>query len=176
MDVLGEDFLAGSRFTGDQDRCLAGGHLFGQGNDVVHGPVFENQLVAVVGHGGEDRCDQFGVRRQGDVFLRAAPDGFDGCARVGSNAAGDYGNVDAFRAQLVTEVRYREGDVYHQQVCATTVAQFRDRLIDGRAMCHLRAAGDRDLGGVSNLAVQLSDDEQAHGGVFFRLEFRRVRS
>ena len=168
MNVACDHFLAGTRFTRDQDRCLAGRDLVGERDHRVHGLVFEDQLVRVFRHCGENGGNQFRIRGEGDVLLRATLDRVDGCACIGANAAGHDGNVNAFVAKLFAQGCNRETHVNHQQVGAASIAQFRHGLFDRRAVGDFRSTRDGDLGCCSDLSVQLSDDKEAHGFVSFQ--------
>src|SRR5690606_24121020 len=156
------DFLAGAALAGDEDGGVGAGDLVGHAHDALHGRVAEQEFGAFAGHGGNDGGDQFGIGRQGDIFLGAGADGVDGGGGIGFDAAGDHGDGNA----LGIKGGDQPGNVHHhvdqQQIGAPPGAQGGQGDLDGGGMGHLGAAGHGHLGGGAELSLKGSHDEQAH--------------
>ena len=127
-----------------------------------HDLVAVDQLARVVGHGRQHGCDQLGIGRQRDVFLGARVDGGDGCACIVADAAGDDRRGDALGFEPQHQVTNVERDVHHQQIGAAARAQHVERLIDIDGVRDTGALVHRELGRGCELAVEASDDEEAH--------------
>ena len=115
--------------------------------------------MALVGDGRENSCDQFGVRRERQIFLGSCPDGIDRAARVGSDTAGHDGGADAFGGECANQAADIERDIAQHQVGAAAGAQLGERLFEIGCMRDFRPAVHGDLGGRADLALQTADDE-----------------
>ncbi len=162
VDVARQHLLAGAALAGDQDRGVGGRDLVGELDDGLHRLVLEDELVALVGDGGEHGCDQLGVGRQRQVFLGAGADRVDGAARIGADATGHDRRADALAGQPAHQQADVERDVAEDEVGAVAAAQRRQALLDVERVDDLGAARHRDLGGRADLALQAADDEETH--------------
>ena len=159
VDVAGEDFLARSGVARDQDAGVASGNPVGQSKHLRGARIGEDQRVGFLGHGLEDRSDEFGIGRQRDVFLGARLDGAHRRLGVGADTVGDDRNADALVLERFDESRDVEFHVDHDEIGALP----RPREFKGgarvRRMADLGAMIEGDLAGRSNLTVHRSDDE-----------------
>ena len=135
VDVARQHFLAGAALAGDQDRGIARRDLVGERDHRAHRLVFEDQLVAFVGDGGEHGGDQLGVGRQRQVFLGAGADRVDGAARIGADAAGDDRGADALGDERAHQLADVERDIAEHEVGAAAAAQARRAPARCRSAC-----------------------------------------
>src|SRR5690606_25503445 len=164
------DFLAGAALAGDEDGGVGAGDLVGHAHDALHGRVAEQEFGALARHGGDDGGDQFGIGRQGDIFLGAGADGVDGGGGVGLDAAGDHRNGDALGFEPGDQPGNVHHDVDQQQVGALAGAQRSQRDAHRGRMGDLGAAVHGHAGGQGQLPFEGSDDEEAHGSLLLRLD------
>jgi hypothetical protein len=115
--------------------------------------------VALVGDGGEHGGDQFGIRRQRQIFLGAGADRVDRGARVGADAAGDDRSADAFGLERATSRPISSVTSTSTRSAPRPPRSTAQRLFDVGRMGDFRAAIHRDLGGRADLALQSADDE-----------------
>jgi hypothetical protein len=104
-------------------------------------------------------CDELRIRGQRDIFLGAGPDGFDGGIRVVAGTAGDDRQADAFGFQALDQAADVEAHIAHHQVRALAGAQRVQGRFDIFGMGNFRPAGNGNLAGGADLAVQRPDDD-----------------
>ena len=162
VDVARQHFLAGAGFAGDHDGGVGAGNLLRQLDHLGHGFVAIDQFAGIVGDGGEHRGDQFGIRRQRDVFLGAGVDrGHRGAGIVGDAAGHDW-HVDMFGLEPHHQVADVERDIDQQEVGALAAAQHAQRLLVILRMGNGSAIVHGDLGGRRKLPLQCANDEKPH--------------
>jgi hypothetical protein len=158
----GHDLLAGAGLAGNQNAGLAGRDLLGEAEHAMHRLMLEDQGVAFLGDRLQDRGDEFGVGRQGNVFLGAGTDRRHRRLGVGADAAGDHGHVYALALQALDEGADIEADLHHHYFRTLAGAQVSERNLGTVGMRHLGATAHRDLSSDDNLAVERADNQETH--------------
>ena len=158
MQIFGHDLLTNAAFAGNQDRGVGRGHLIGQGDDGGHGRITCDEGAIFGHHGGQNRCDQLGIWRQGNKLFCASPYGVTRTAGIGGNSAGHHRHVNALGLVGGDKRGNVEVVIHHQQVSALTCAQRVGGLGAAVDMRHLRARGHSHLHRCGKLSAQSSDD------------------
>ena len=140
MNEVGQQFLAGARFAGDQDARARRRHRFRQPQHLDHGGVAIDDCMAFLGDRLENGGDEVGLWWQRDELARACLDGVDRGFGVGVHAAGDHRNIDALGRETDDESRDVELDVDHHEFGPLTRAQGVERGLYVVRMADLRAA------------------------------------
>ena len=118
MHEAGEHLLAGAGLAGDQHRGIARRDLLRELHHSRHGVIAVDEIAMIVRDRRQHSRDQFGVRRQRDVFFRAGVDRRDRGARVGRSAAGDHRNGDVLGLEPRDQIADVDRDLDQQQVSA----------------------------------------------------------
>src|SRR5690606_19689555 len=136
--------------------------LVGEPHDAGHGRIAIEEIGSFARDGGDDGGDELGIGGQGDIFLGPGADGVDGGGGVGLGAAGDDRNGDALVVERADEAGDIDHDVDQKQVGALAGAERGEGDLDGGGVGDLGPALHGELGGLAQLAVQGSDDQEAH--------------
>ena len=168
VDVAGDHLLTRTAFAGDQDGGVGGRHLVGELQHGLHGRIAHHHRAVVVGHGGENRGDQLGVRRQGNELLGPGADRRGGLGRLGADPAGHHRHPDALGLVGCDQGGDVEVIVHQQQVGPLAGPQGVGGLRDGLHMAHLGAGAHRHLHRRGELSVQFSDDQKPHVQISLR--------
>ncbi len=159
MDIARQNFLAGSGFAGDEDRGFGRRDLISHGDDPGAGFVLENELMRLVGDGGQDGRDQCGIGGQRHIFLGAGANGVHRTARIGSDAAGNDGSADALGGQRTHQHADIQRHVRHHQIGAAARAQLGQGLVDAGGVGNLGAIVQRDSRGGADLSAEAAYDQ-----------------
>ena len=81
MDEVGDDFLAGAAFAGDEDGKVAGGDFFDGADNGLHGQALENGGGAAA-HGGEGLAEGAGFLVEALVFQGALDGEEEGFVKI----------------------------------------------------------------------------------------------
>ena len=103
MEIPGHDFLASTRFTGDQNAGIRFCNLIGEFHDFLHLFIAIDKGISLGGDSFKYGGDHFRVRGQGDIFFGAGANGFDRGVGIVFRAAGDHRDMDVLRLQVLNQ-------------------------------------------------------------------------
>ena len=147
------------QLAGDENGCFRWRDLIRHGDDPGGRFILEDELMGLVGDGGQHSGDEGGVGGQGHVFLGARADRIHRAARVGADAAGDNRRANPFARKRSDKQADIEHDVRHDEVGTATLPELRERELDSARMRHLGAFFDGDFRRCADLAAETAYDE-----------------